>query len=193
MNVIAHIRKATVGSVALQNTHPFQREMWGRYWTFAHNGTLEGIASLAARPSQRFAPVGTTDSEIAFCGILDALWQRFSASPAADDALLDAVAEQARVYRRLGDFNFLLSNGEALFAHCSTRLAYIERKAPFVTAHLIDEDYSVDFSTVTSENDRVTVIATQPLTDNETWSVIEPGTLMEFRQGVPGRGRCCTS
>ena len=39
-NVIAHIRKATVGAVALENTHPFQRAMWGRYWTFAHNGTL---------------------------------------------------------------------------------------------------------------------------------------------------------
>ena len=29
-NVIAHIRKATQGQVALQNTHPFMRELWGR-------------------------------------------------------------------------------------------------------------------------------------------------------------------
>jgi glutamine amidotransferase len=39
-NVIAHIRKATQGRVALENTHPFQRELWGRYWVFAHNGNL---------------------------------------------------------------------------------------------------------------------------------------------------------
>jgi len=31
LNVIAHIRKATRGRVALENTHPFQRELWGRY------------------------------------------------------------------------------------------------------------------------------------------------------------------
>ncbi len=37
-NVIAHIRKATQGQVSLENTHPFQRELWGRYWVFAHNG-----------------------------------------------------------------------------------------------------------------------------------------------------------
>ena len=41
-NVIAHIRKATQGRVALENTHPFQRELWGRYWVFAHNGDLKG-------------------------------------------------------------------------------------------------------------------------------------------------------
>ena len=44
MNVIAHIRKATRGAVALENTHPFLRELWGRYWIFAHNGTLEAFA-----------------------------------------------------------------------------------------------------------------------------------------------------
>jgi predicted glutamine amidotransferase len=43
-NVIAHIRKAARGMVGLENTHPFMREPWGRYWIFAHNGTLEGFA-----------------------------------------------------------------------------------------------------------------------------------------------------
>ena len=41
LNVVAHIRKATRGPVGLENTHPFQRELWGSYWVFAHNGTLE--------------------------------------------------------------------------------------------------------------------------------------------------------
>ena len=43
-NVIAHIRKATQGRVALENAHPFVRELWGRYWAFAHNGDLKGYA-----------------------------------------------------------------------------------------------------------------------------------------------------
>ncbi len=29
-NVISHIRKATQGQVALENCHPFVRELWGR-------------------------------------------------------------------------------------------------------------------------------------------------------------------
>ncbi len=45
--VIGHIRQANVGKVCLANTHPFVREMGGRYWTFAHNGQL---ADLPSRP-----------------------------------------------------------------------------------------------------------------------------------------------
>ena len=54
-NIVAHIRKATQGRVALENTHPFVRELWGRYWVFAHNGDLKGFAP---RLHGAFRPVG---------------------------------------------------------------------------------------------------------------------------------------
>ncbi|MNE87296.1 hypothetical protein D3C80_1844840 [compost metagenome] len=82
-------------------------------------------------------------------------------------------------------FNFLLSNGQALFAHCSTRLYYIVREWPFSTAHLIDADLSIDFAQVTTPDDRVAVIATAPLTDNETWTQFAPGELIMFEHGRP--------
>jgi len=41
----------------------------------------------------------------------------------------------------------------------------------------------MDFSQVTSPNDRVAVIATQPLTDNEDWIYMQPGTLWMFYDG----------
>ena len=44
---------------------------------------------------------------------------------------------------------------------------------------------TIDFSTVTHPDDRVAVIATTPLTDNETWSPITPGTMMLFENGEP--------
>ncbi|MCP6769581.1 class II glutamine amidotransferase, partial [Klebsiella pneumoniae] len=56
---------------------------------------------------------------------------------------------------RHGKFNYLLSNGEYLFAHCSDHLSYVVRQAPFTTAHLLDEDVEVDFSQVTTPQDRV--------------------------------------
>jgi predicted glutamine amidotransferase len=77
----------------------------------------------------------------------------------------------------------LLSNGDYLFAHSSTELSYIVRCAPFNVAHLKDEDMMVDFSQVTTPNDRVAIIATQPLTDNESWVTMQPGTLWMFHQG----------
>jgi len=82
-------------------------------------------------------------------------------------------------------FNFMLSNGEVLFAHCATNLHYIIRQAPFNKAHLVDDDVTVDFSTVTTPYDRVAVVATQPLTDNESWTQLRPGQLLLFRDGAP--------
>jgi predicted glutamine amidotransferase len=41
----------------------------------------------------------------------------------------------------------------------------------------------VDFSRETTPNDVVTVIATQPLTVNEDWTVMQPGQMAVFRDG----------
>jgi glutamine amidotransferase len=181
-NVIAHIRKATRGPVLLENTHPFIRELWGRYWTFAHNGTLE---TFAPGPFDVYRPVGSTDSEAAFCHILQALRERFPAGEPPLHELCWAVGELAGEINRHGKFNFLMSNGDCLFAHCSDRLSYILRHPPFATAHLIDQDVTVDFSLLTGPNDMVAVIATTPLTDNEVWTTIAPGSLFVFRDGAP--------
>jgi predicted glutamine amidotransferase len=184
LSVIAHIRKATVGTIAPENTHPFVREMWGRYWSFAHNGTLKGF-ELPPHEGRRYLPVGDTDSERAFCHLLQVLHDEFpNGSPGATE-LHRAVAAVGAELSSFGDFNFLLSDGSALFARCSTKLAYIVREAPFTRAHLVDEDYEVDFSLITAPNDRVAVIATAPLTDNESWIPIPPGHLVTFREGAP--------
>ena len=53
-----------------------------------------------------------------------------------------------------GEFNFLLSDGDWLFAHCSSRLCSIVRRAPFAEAHLADEDLTVDFRRLTGPQDR---------------------------------------
>ena len=180
-NIVAHIRKATQGRVALQNCHPFVRELWGHYWVFAHNGNLE---NYQPRLHSHFQPVGDTDSERAFCWLMQELSKAH--------ATLPSVAELNRTLEELlpqiakhGTFNILLSNGMGLWAHASTHLHYLVRQHPFSTAALSDEDVEVDFSTLTQAHDRVAVIATQPLTRNEQWTAIASGTLMAFVDGQP--------
>lgn len=181
-NVIAHIRKATQGAIGLENTHPFIRELWGRYWIFAHNGNL---LDFAPGLDGSFRPVGLTDSERAFCWLLQELRHRFGDTPPDNATLFAALHGLTLEIATYGEFNFLLSNGDSLFAHASTRLSYIVRKAPFCQAHLKDQDVTVDFSDVTTPNDRVAVIATLPLTDNETWESMPPGSLWHFAEGEP--------
>ena len=88
-NVIAHIRKATVGPVALQNCHPFVRELWGRYWVFAHNGDLKcGPGGFAPRLHGAFRPVGDTDSELAFCWLMQELAKSHYNVPGVEELTL---------------------------------------------------------------------------------------------------------
>lgn len=181
-NVISHIRKATQGDIALENTHPFMRELWGQYWIFAHNGN---ITNFHVEFDGLFCPVGNTDSEKVFCWILQSLKEEFGDQYPGADALFRAVAELTREVGKLGELNFLLSNGELLIAHCSTNLSYIVRKAPFAMARLKDQEMSVDFSSVTTAKDRVAVIATVPLTDNEVWTTMSPGSIWMFKEGEP--------
>jgi glutamine amidotransferase len=94
--------------------------------------------------------------------------------------VLDGLTRELVQY---GRFNYLLSNGEYLIAHCADNLCYILRHAPFTQAHLIDQDVTVDFSALTTPADKVAVIATTPLTDNETWTPMRPGQLLAFQHG----------
>ena len=159
-NVIAHIRKATQGAVALENCHPFVRELWGRYWVFAHNGNLE---NFHPRLHASFRPVGATDSERAFCWLMQELSKSHAGVPSVAELTL-TLKELTPQIARHGPFNFLLSNGQALWAHCSTNLFFVERKHPFAHAHLADEDLSIDFARNTSPQDKVAVVVTAPLT-----------------------------
>jgi glutamine amidotransferase len=181
-NVIAHIRKATQGHVALENCHPFVRELWGKYWVFAHNGDLKEFAPTL---DGAFRPVGTTDSELAFCYLMQELRRRFGNHAPDLPALRGALAELTAEIAAFGTFNMTLSDGAALYVHCSTKLCYVVRQYPFVTACLSDEELTIDFSQVTTPRDRVAVIVTEALTTNETWTDFLPGELKVFVDGAP--------
>jgi glutamine amidotransferase len=178
-NIVAHIRKATQGRVTLANTHPFVRELWGRYWVFAHNGDLK---DFRPRLHGNFHPVGSTDSEHAFCWIMQELAKSHAGVPSVDELTL-TLRELAPRLAAHGTFNFMLSNGQALWAHASTHLWYVERRHPFLTAELSDEDLSIDFAQHTTPNDRVAVVVTAPLTTNEPWTAFAPQELAVFVDG----------
>ncbi len=179
-NVVAHVRKATVGKVTLENCHPFGRELWGRYWVFAHNGDLKDF-----NPSLHgaFKPVGDTDSELAFCWLLQELNKSHIGVPSVEE-LTRTLRELVPRIAKHGTFNFLLSNGEALWTHASTRLHYVQRQHPFANVQLKDQDVKVDLAALNSPEDRLVIVVTEPLTTNEEWVAMEPGEFKVFVDGA---------
>jgi glutamine amidotransferase len=80
--VVAHVRRATVGPPAMENTHPFVHVRW----IFAHNGTVPNFPAVRdlmledINPANRADIHGTTDSEHVFHYLLS-LW---AANPQTD-------------------------------------------------------------------------------------------------------------
>ncbi len=64
--VILHARKASKGSVNIQNVHPFEYKLNGHHYFFFHNGTIRDELAF----DTNYKLVGTTDSERLFYYLL---------------------------------------------------------------------------------------------------------------------------
>lgn len=115
---LGHIRKATVGTLNRNNCHPHAgTDCTGRQWTLIHNGTIFDFPEL-----DRFRAVqsGSTDSERVLLFFLDCIDR---ATVKAGHALTAqerfAVLDEAvcRLSANNNKLNFLLFDGEVLFAH----------------------------------------------------------------------------
>lgn len=124
-SVVSHIRHASRGGLSHANTQPFVREAGGRMHIFAHNGDLGDPAAAPLSVGGRFQPVGETDSEAAFCRLLELiapLWSAGAGASPSVQARLDAVARFAAEMRALGEANFLYSDSELTFGHGHRRV-----------------------------------------------------------------------
>lgn len=191
---IAHVRKATQGGRSLRNTQPFERELTGRAHLFAHNGMLAGIEGDARFPTRRFRRIGDTDSEHAFCALLErvaSLWQ--DGHPGLDERL-DAVRAFAADLRALGPANFIYSDGDVVFAHGHRRnhgggsvrppgLHMLRRTCARASEAPPLAGVSVD----AKEAQEVVLVASVPLSA-ERWTPLEEGEVLALRDGrVVGR------
>lgn len=128
---LAHVRRATVGTVEHVNAHPFR---CGR-WLFAHNGTIFGFDRIRGWLEDRIEPGlrplihGDTDSERLFFFVLSRLGQAgidpTGRSPSGASMVaqivrgalleLDALAVSLGMDRPI--LNVLLTDGRLLVAH----------------------------------------------------------------------------
>ena len=187
--VISHIRRATQGEVSLRNTQPFSRELGGRAHVFAHNGKLPGIERYFAAALKRFHPIGTTDSEVGFCVLLERLapiWDFGVPSPAQRAEIVSRLASELREF---GPANFLYSDGDLLIAHGHRRTHSNGHIAPpglvTITRSCLEETDQLEPAGVRlREAQLVTLFASVPLTD-ELWRPLAEGEVMVIRQGQP--------
>lgn len=114
---MAHIRKATIGDVSFNNTHPFsRRDESGRTWVLVHNGTIFDSPIISA---YQYEQEGTTDSERILYYIVDQMNKRYIKEPNTFDAnerirLIEKIIIRLAPENKL---NILLYDGDYFYVH----------------------------------------------------------------------------
>jgi len=189
--VLSHIRQASVGRRILSNTHPFARELGARMHVLAHNGTLRDIETAAPFAGRRYRPVGDTDSETAFCALMERMvpvWGDGTAMPPVNRRL-EIFAAFAADARRLGSANFIYADGDALFIHAHRRIPAGGGPARPPGLHILSRACALSGPTVEGAaisagkpGQKVTLVASVPLTD-EPWEALAEGTCLALKNG----------
>jgi len=139
-----------------------------------------------------YLPIGETDSEYAFCVLLErlaALWHRAKGVPTLSERLA-IVGETAKEFRRLGPANFLYSDGDVLFAHAHRRHwdegdgKFSEARPPGLSLKT-SCGLTVKGLKVVAPHEKANVlyVASVPLTA-EGWTPLPEGTLLALRDGA---------
>jgi glutamine amidotransferase len=162
--IMVHVRRATIGGLKLENTHPFSR---GPY-TYCHNGTIIKAAKL--EPLADTAPRGDTDSERFFNMLMTGFDH--------DDVVgsLRRAVETVCDTCRFSALNFLFCDGRRLYAYRFGvyRLFWLLR------------DLDLDADTRTHHHvhverpagGRMVLAASEVLTESEPWLEMDQDELL---------------
>tara|TARA_A100001391_G_scaffold273_2_gene636 strand:+ start:51395 stop:52201 length:807 start_codon:yes stop_codon:yes gene_type:complete len=188
-HLMAHVRRATAGAPALENTHPFDRVVNGKRMAFAHNGGLPGIEDRDDARELIVHRLGDTDSELAFLMLLDRLRRAEAADPVAR---LDVFARFAAEMRELGSSNFLFFDGEHLFVHADRRRfetedGVTEPREPGLNIRSFGEGdcgqgWNARGAGIEEISGPLHLFASVPL-DPEGWEPLRRGTALVLRDG----------
>ena len=191
--VLAHLRKATQGSLSIINTHPFQ---FGR-WVFVHNGNIGKFDELRDELVARVPPVlrryilGDTDSEVLFYLLLGHMAKQAELSRAGFplegviQAVKDTVEEITSLtgeicYEDAGPptetyLTFTITNGTTLVAHQGGKNLYYsswKRRCP-------ERDGCPSFgpeceAEIESGFVKHLLVSSEPLQGDNVWNALSP-------------------
>jgi predicted glutamine amidotransferase len=181
--LIGHVRSATVGGQTHKNSHPFRRELGGKEYTLAHNGTLEEFKDKLKLG--RFKPVGTTDSEHLLCYLLRRIEENGVGHWDANS--FEWLKKELLTINATGSLNCVFSDGEHLFAYHDkdgyNTLYHLNRIPPHKAVCYPDLPEDVELGSVYSDSAAGVIVATRPLTD-EQWTEFVPGEFLVYKEGI---------
>jgi transglutaminase-like putative cysteine protease/predicted glutamine amidotransferase len=186
---VLHIRHATWGALSDANTQPFSR-CWGRRdWLIAHAGSLDRKLPDVAGP---FEPIGSTDTEQLFCGLLNKLVERGWKSLA--EVELDVMAGWLDELNAIGGLTLCLSDGRTMLVHADRRGVPMwlgQLAPPYEKIAFGDDDLEVDLTRRGAKSRKGVIVCTEALVPQGgdtakalAWRQLAPGQILLIREGA---------
>jgi len=186
---VLHIRHATWGALSDANTQPFSRTWGRRDWLMAHAGSLDRKEPDVPGP---FEPVGSTDTEQIFCGLLNRFVERGWRSIADID--LDVMLQWLGALNEVGEMTMCLTDGRDLLVHCDRRgepLWLGTLTPPYERIAFGDADLDIDLTRRGAKSRKGVIVCTEELAPRDgdatravTWRKLDPGHLLVIREGA---------
>ncbi|MBS9717749.1 class II glutamine amidotransferase [Pseudohalocynthiibacter aestuariivivens] len=181
--VVAHVRRATVGGISIENTHPFHH---GR-WIFAHNGTVPNFDQMRFKMLENMDPLhrseiqGTTDSEHVFRYLLSLFLKH------PEDGLFQTVRKglnqiikwsaEIDPKARVG-LNIVLTDGKHLIGSRYNRSLYFLHRDKVFICPICGKSHVHHSATNTYQ---AIEIASEPVTHGEPWKEVPNGVVFEAK------------
>jgi transglutaminase-like putative cysteine protease/predicted glutamine amidotransferase len=186
---VLHIRRAIWGALSDANTQPFHRTWGRRDWVMAHAGSLD------RKPGEMigiFEPIGSTDTEAIFCGLLNRFVERGWRS--LDQADLDVVWRWLAEVNEGGELSICLTDGRDLLVHADRRgvPAWIGLLVPpYDKIAFGDADLDVDLTRRGAKSRKGVIVCSEQLMPREgdaaralKWRQLAPGSMIVIREGA---------
>ena len=184
---VVHIRTATWGRNSDANTQPFSRAHGGRDWLFGHSGSLRDRLVVDGR----FEPVGSTDTELVFCDLLnrvaDAGWK------AIGEIDLVRLRSELEELNHHGSLSLVMSDGQDLLVYADAHDEGSLHLAQLLPPHgpqlsFGDDDLWVELTRRGEISRKGVIISSTPLQREAgqvlDWTRIPAGHLLILRQGA---------
>ncbi len=183
---VMHVRRAQWGAPTDANTQPFARPYAARDWVFAHAGSLDARPEPGKDP--RFEPVGSTDTEVVFCLLLERV------AKGRHRTLAEVGLKRCRRWLdelgEAGDLSCVITDGHDLFVYADPRfkgLQMVRVRPPYKRIQLKGDDLRVDLTRRGTAYRKGVIVSSDPLQiDSDAqleWELIEPGRTLCIRQG----------
>ena len=184
---VCHIRGAAQ-RITQQDTHPFTRSYASRDWVFAHNGDLVGDLNTAFPIAKQspFEPIGLTDTEHAFCWLLNQV--RDAGARSLFDLGWDKLYSLLVELNKHGTANFLLSDGQDLVVYHDkdgfNGLHWTRRLPPHKETLLENDEVALELCDGVDTNRTVCAISTEVLAGDDLWVPFAHGQMLVMRRGA---------